>query len=528
MISQEDFMRYIRELNYEKVLETLDEYPGYANITLGDQTFPLMEATKAGALKIVQLLLSRGSDPNQSTTTEGSRTSLLYAIWQEHDVIFNLLLEHGAKLDCIDRNENNVLHELGLSSKPRQHIAKFVVEKAPELLFKFNSWGVLPLHYVSYKSIDILKLYLDHGVDINTKTKRSSVIKIGTFVDVKFEQGDTILHAVSGKGKIPFVRFLIKNGADPTIINSLSQTPAQLAREKGFPLIADMLQGRNILFNLIENHIKECFKYEPKNTILYKTKSFKKSIDHLTKLIGIHNKPFGQDSTSPTSNDFVVIKTKVQAVNVQELADEYFVNFDEIAESIMETTKNFRNFSKTDLDKQQDEIKELMGKYVLDGNKLSSNDLKPLIMAKIVDLKSKLKDSKLDMGSLEQKSVDKILSAIDKTRSELNNKLHDFDHVKQVGNEMEKNYVDLIGLIENMTGEDIPVQELLSGVHARFNEQVMVNEAKSASSIGERLEMLDKVGNIVYALKDSFQERVKEDMEDNLIELQIYEKLLSK
>ena len=139
-VSQEDFMRFIREENYDKVVEVLDELPGYANITLGDQTFPLMEATKQGNLKIVQLLLNRGSDPNQSTTTEGSRTALLYAIWQEHDAIFTLLLENGAKLDCVDRNENNVLHELGLSSKPRQHIAKFIVEKAPELLFNFNRY----------------------------------------------------------------------------------------------------------------------------------------------------------------------------------------------------------------------------------------------------------------------------------------------------------------------------------------------------------------------------------------------------
>ena len=234
-------MRFIREENYEKVSEVLAEFPGYVNITLGDGTFPLMESTKVGNLKIVQLLLSKGADPNQATTTEGCRTALLYAIWQEHDAIFTLLLDNGANLECVDRNENNVLHELGLSSKPRQHIAKFIVEKAPQLLFKFNSWGVLPIHYVCYKSLDILKLYLGNGVDINTKTKRSSVIKIGTFVDVKFEQGDTILHAVSGKGKIPFVRFLIKHNADPKILNSLSQTPAQLARDKGFPLIGDML-----------------------------------------------------------------------------------------------------------------------------------------------------------------------------------------------------------------------------------------------------------------------------------------------
>eukprot|EP00834_Sanchytrium_tribonematis_P000866 NODE_17_length_48642_cov_1.199349.p30 type:complete len:200 gc:universal NODE_17_length_48642_cov_1.199349:47548-46949(-) len=193
-VSQEDFMRYIREENYNKISEIISELPGYVNITLGDQTFPLMEATKQGNIRIVKLLLDKGADPNHSTSTEGSRTALLYAIWQEHDTIFQLLLEYGARLDCVDRNENNVLHELGLSSKPRLHIAKFVVERAPQLLFQFNSWGVLPIHYVCYKSLDILKLYLDHNVDINTKTKRSSVIKIGTFVDVKFEQGDTVYY----------------------------------------------------------------------------------------------------------------------------------------------------------------------------------------------------------------------------------------------------------------------------------------------------------------------------------------------
>ena len=371
--------------------------------------------------------------------------------------------------------------------------------------------------------MDILKLYLDHGVDINTKTKRSSVIKIGTFVDVKFEQGDTILHAVSGKGKIPFVRFLIKHGADAKIINSLSQTPAQLAREKGFPLIGDMLEGKNILHNLIEHHIEECFKYTPKETKLYKTKTFKKSIDHLSKLIGIHGKPYSQDSESPTSIDFVVIKTKVQAVNVQDLPEEYFISFDQIAESIMETTKNFRNFSKTDLDRQQDEIKDMIHVFV-NGDKSRKSE----ILNKIEILQSKLKDSKSNVVSLEQNSVDKILAAIETSKGELNSKLLNFELIKSSGNKLEEKYRALVNLVENMTGEDVPVSEKLELMHSKFHSEVLAYEAKSAASVSDRVEMLNKVGKIVNALKDSFEDRIREEMEDALIELQIYERLVKK
>ncbi len=277
------------------------------------------------------------------------------------------------------------------------------------------------------------------------------------------------------------------------------------------------------MHSLVESHLDECFKFTPKESNLYKTKAFKKSVEHLSKLIGIHGNPFGQDGESPTTHDFVVIKTKVQAVSVQDLPEDYFVSFDDIAESIMETTKNFRNFSKTDLDRQQEDIKEGIRLFV-NGDKSFKSEL----LTKITSLKDRLKDSKSNVSTLEQKSVDKILIAIEKSKVELNERLNSFTKTKETGALLEQKYFNLVGLIENMTGEDIPVAEKIEKVKSKFFTDVTAYEAKSAASISDRMDMLNKVAAIVNALKDSFEDRVREDMEDSLIELQIYEKVLNK
>eukprot|EP00834_Sanchytrium_tribonematis_P000859 NODE_17_length_48642_cov_1.199349.p23 type:complete len:274 gc:universal NODE_17_length_48642_cov_1.199349:46753-45932(-) len=273
----------------------------------------------------------------------------------------------------------------------------------------------------------------------------------------------------------------------------------------------------------MEKHIEECFKYKPQDTELFKTKSFKKSVDHLSKLVGIYGKPFGQDGESPTTHDFIVIKTKVQAVNVQDLPDEYFVCFDEIADAIVETTKSFRNFSKTDLDRQQDEIKDEMTKYLNGSSQLQSD-----ILIKINSLRTKVKDSKLNVATLEQKSVDKILVAIEKCKIELKGKLASFEQTKENGSILLKKYNQLVNLVESMTNEDIPVADKLEKIHQKFDLDVLAFEAKSAASVSDRLEMLERVALIVNALKDSFEDRMREDMEDALIELKIYESALCK
>ena len=52
-----------------------------------------------------------------------------------------------------------------------------------------------------------------------------------------------LLTGAAGKGFVIIVRELLKHGADPTLPNDAGVLPADVARQAGFPKIAEMLSS---------------------------------------------------------------------------------------------------------------------------------------------------------------------------------------------------------------------------------------------------------------------------------------------
>jgi cytochrome c len=154
----------------------------------GAQAGPLHDAAKAGDVAQIELLLSQGTDINQST---GLATPLYYAIKGGHEEAARVLIERGADVN------------------------------APSI------WGA-PLHAAaSHNLTSIVILLLDQRVDPNVRWKEL-----------------TPLHFAAQNGRIESATILLDRGADINALSELDEPALHFAIVNGHTEVATLLRER--------------------------------------------------------------------------------------------------------------------------------------------------------------------------------------------------------------------------------------------------------------------------------------------
>ena len=152
----------------------------------------IFEASAVGRSERVRELLV--ADPGLvSTWTEDGFTSLHLAAFFRQPETARLLVEHGALVDVVARNEQ-------LRVTPLQSAVAARQEETAALL-------------------------LERGADPNAQ-------QLGGF---------TALHAAAQNGDEPLVRMLLAGGADPALATDDGRAAADFAREGGHPELAALL-----------------------------------------------------------------------------------------------------------------------------------------------------------------------------------------------------------------------------------------------------------------------------------------------
>jgi len=239
-----------------------------AAVNTGENSFfemALHRATLGGCQDVVELLLAEGADINARDSFHAS--ALHYAVERGHKNIVEVLLAKGADVNIrnsegqmpfdIAMNQNRryitellIAHGSDLNTRRRhppgdtplhvfiragqKEVVKLLVAKGADVNAK-NKDGKTPLDVaLSQRHNDIVKLLVEEGADIPTihlaafvgsLDKLRSLVKIGTDVTAKDENGRTpLLRAVTG-GHIDAVGFLIKNGADVNTSDNQDYVP---------------------------------------------------------------------------------------------------------------------------------------------------------------------------------------------------------------------------------------------------------------------------------------------------------------
>jgi ankyrin repeat protein len=210
----------------------------------------LHKSSSQGHLNVVELLIACEAQID-ARSAEGC-TPLYLAAWDRHKEVSQLLLNYGAKMEpdiaVMLGDVELVKHYLDSGLNANSKLARGST--------KGESWLITA---IGGKNINLVKLLLNHGANINEKTEFANV---------------SPLHRSSAIGSRDICQLLITYGADVNAEAKYGQTPLHLATQYGHQDIVELLLdcGANInaldlagcspIFNAAQSHhqqIVECF-----------------------------------------------------------------------------------------------------------------------------------------------------------------------------------------------------------------------------------------------------------------------------
>jgi ankyrin repeat protein len=215
--------------------------------TAGKQFFDVI---KKGDKAEVQKFLKQ--EPSLAKTSdEKNRTAILFAVYAGHKDIAEMLIASGV--------EPNIFEAAATGRVAR---VKELLKQNPELVHAFSPDGWTALH-LNFGNLEIAKLLLDSGADINAVSKNkltatplqgSVVMKNlelakllldrGANVSPRGEEGTTPLHESAGSGQLDLLKLLLERGADVNARDDAGKTPLTIALEYKQPEIAKILRER--------------------------------------------------------------------------------------------------------------------------------------------------------------------------------------------------------------------------------------------------------------------------------------------
>lgn len=166
---------------------------------------PLLAAVKKGKVADAEAALAKGSDVNQRSP-DGS-TSLMYAADSRNVEMVRLLLSKGADANArVSSGQHDVSEGFqspsGSSSKKSTGFIDPNNEDRTALMFACNDYGVAGSGYVEANVVEIVKMLLDRGADVNASRTKGHC------------KGETALAEAARTRQLEVVRILLDKGAD--------------------------------------------------------------------------------------------------------------------------------------------------------------------------------------------------------------------------------------------------------------------------------------------------------------------------
>lgn len=147
-----------------------------------------------------------------------------------------LLISYNVDVNCQNEDYYTPLHYS--CENTNYEISKLLLEKGADVN-RESSFGYTPLHAAVFHGAgpEFLKLLYDNGVEIDKATNNIWI----TINGVKHESMDTALHMAGYSGNYEAAASLLEKGANPAIKNGLGKTPYDVAFERNYSHICELL-----------------------------------------------------------------------------------------------------------------------------------------------------------------------------------------------------------------------------------------------------------------------------------------------
>lgn len=184
---------------------------------------PLMTAARQGDVAAVSRLIAAGADVNAANA--GGATALMFATLSGDPLVTSLLVRAGARTDSKAKLGWTALALAAV--KGYTDVGEVLLDAgADQGARDAYGWTAL-MRAADRRRVDFVRLLLDRpGIDL----------------DLRQEDGATVLHIAAAAGDPEVVRLLVARGADRAAGNRSGQTAADVARTAGHASIAAYLE----------------------------------------------------------------------------------------------------------------------------------------------------------------------------------------------------------------------------------------------------------------------------------------------
>ncbi|WP_265028006.1 ankyrin repeat domain-containing protein [Wolbachia endosymbiont (group A) of Calamotropha paludella] len=213
-----------------------------ANIEIQDKLAwtPILYAAQSGKWNVVKLLISNGAKFNNEITIQG--TPLHFAVQEGNLDMVRFLLDEGVDTESQDKDNKKPLH-LAVDAN-RLSVVKLLLDRGASVnVTDMNSQTPLGLA-TKGNMIEILKkAELDQGLLINARGGNLDKVKDLIAQGANLETNDnTALHNACSNGHLKVVEYLIDKGASLKAKNKDGKIPLELAEQKGYTDIVEILK----------------------------------------------------------------------------------------------------------------------------------------------------------------------------------------------------------------------------------------------------------------------------------------------
>lgn len=238
---------------------------------------PLHYAARENKLDILIFLLENGARSDINEKNKEGKTPYILAFSQGNDdrdeMVLEVLVSYGATVYDLDKGGNTKLHLIAESGSYDELFQLLNKEKDLDVNLR-NGDHETPLHLaIEYNSIDIVRLLLDNGADMNAD-----------------KSGYTPLYSAVGSENYEIIKLLLESGADPEY-QAETGSDLHLDSLSGYinyinnPLISDLFNNHQVINwaregvpsqdrNSLEDEIHHFLKYGSKEGLRYFRNAF--------------------------------------------------------------------------------------------------------------------------------------------------------------------------------------------------------------------------------------------------------------
>jgi ankyrin repeat protein/L-ascorbate metabolism protein UlaG (beta-lactamase superfamily) len=256
-LNAQNFFQAIRDGQYEKVEQLINENPGWIDSTSNGYS-PLIFASNFGKEKIVELLLKHGADMYKVNPNNGI-TSLHFASIHNDLPVVEVLISYDMDVNVKDVNKKTAL--IDAIEKNNKKIVELLLKNNAKLPEEKEIMNQVLHSAILYGYQDIAEKLIKNGASLSSIDKNGRSLLHDAVIGYNLKWIDlliakplginqldsfnrTPLHYSVEQGQLDITKLIVKEGAEINCIDCTNRKPLNIAQDLGHVQIADFLKSK--------------------------------------------------------------------------------------------------------------------------------------------------------------------------------------------------------------------------------------------------------------------------------------------